>query len=214
MQSRSGHNDNARRCGIAGEGTDSVTARREDVRDDGGAMGGSLAVKSKSGSDLPGQAVAGRRSDAATRRSIVFSKASKAGFSLSADMAALAIAACMLASPAIAQQTAVQRGEYLARAGDCVSCHTAQGGAPFAGGLAPRHAVRLHAVAEHHARSGDGHRPLVERRLLPRAARWREQARPGHVSDDALRLLHPGHARGHRRDLRVPAHGEAGAQRR
>ena len=30
--------------------------------------------------------------------------------------------------------TAVQRGEYLARAGDCVSCHTAPGGAPFAGG--------------------------------------------------------------------------------
>lgn len=30
--------------------------------------------------------------------------------------------------------TAVQRGAYLARAADCVSCHTAQGGAPFAGG--------------------------------------------------------------------------------
>jgi len=34
-----------------------------------------------------------------------------------------------------AQQTTVQRGEYLARAGDCVSCHTATGGAPYAGGL-------------------------------------------------------------------------------
>jgi mono/diheme cytochrome c family protein len=30
--------------------------------------------------------------------------------------------------------TQVQRGEYLARAGDCVSCHTASNGAPFAGG--------------------------------------------------------------------------------
>lgn len=29
----------------------------------------------------------------------------------------------------------VARGEYLARAGDCVACHTAKGGAPFAGGL-------------------------------------------------------------------------------
>jgi mono/diheme cytochrome c family protein len=29
----------------------------------------------------------------------------------------------------------VKRGEYLARAGDCVSCHTAPGGKPFAGGL-------------------------------------------------------------------------------
>ncbi|MHB8743648.1 MAG: c-type cytochrome [Sulfuricaulis sp.] len=31
-------------------------------------------------------------------------------------------------------QTQVQRGEYLARAGDCLSCHTAKGEAPFAGG--------------------------------------------------------------------------------
>ncbi|WDZ94107.1 cytochrome c [Herbaspirillum sp. WKF16] len=29
----------------------------------------------------------------------------------------------------------LQRGAYLARAGDCVACHTAKGGAPFAGGL-------------------------------------------------------------------------------
>ncbi len=29
----------------------------------------------------------------------------------------------------------VQKGEYLARAGDCVACHTAKGGKPFAGGL-------------------------------------------------------------------------------
>lgn len=33
-----------------------------------------------------------------------------------------------------AQQMLVQRGEYLARAGDCVSCHTAAGGAAYAGG--------------------------------------------------------------------------------
>jgi len=29
----------------------------------------------------------------------------------------------------------IKRGEYLARAGDCVACHTAEGGTPFAGGL-------------------------------------------------------------------------------
>ncbi len=29
----------------------------------------------------------------------------------------------------------VKRGAYLVRAGDCISCHTAPGGAPFAGGL-------------------------------------------------------------------------------
>lgn len=31
--------------------------------------------------------------------------------------------------------TLVARGEYLARAGDCIACHTAAGGKPFAGGL-------------------------------------------------------------------------------
>ena len=38
-------------------------------------------------------------------------------------------------APPESAQTQVERGEYLARAGDCISCHTAQGGAPFAGGL-------------------------------------------------------------------------------
>ena len=105
------------------------------------------------------------------------------------------------------------RGEYLARAGDCVSCHTAPGGAPFAGGLridtpfGPMLSPNITPDPRHR------HRPLVARRLPPRAAHRREQARPGHVSDDAVRLLHEGHARGRRRDLRLPAHGEAGPQR-
>jgi mono/diheme cytochrome c family protein len=34
-----------------------------------------------------------------------------------------------------ADPATVQKGEYLARAGDCTSCHTAAGGQPFAGGL-------------------------------------------------------------------------------
>ncbi len=41
----------------------------------------------------------------------------------------------VLCGGTLAQQTEVERGEYLARAGDCVSCHTAKGGAPYAGGL-------------------------------------------------------------------------------
>ncbi|MEI9929197.1 MAG: cytochrome c [Rhizomicrobium sp.] len=36
----------------------------------------------------------------------------------------------------LAQANLIQRGEYLARAADCRSCHTAKGGVPFAGGLA------------------------------------------------------------------------------
>lgn len=39
------------------------------------------------------------------------------------------------ASVDVADAALIERGEYLARAGDCVACHTAPGGAPFAGGL-------------------------------------------------------------------------------
>lgn len=46
--------------------------------------------------------------------------------------AALVLAS--LASAASAAQTQVERGRYLASAGDCVSCHTAPGGKPYAGG--------------------------------------------------------------------------------
>jgi mono/diheme cytochrome c family protein len=37
--------------------------------------------------------------------------------------------------PELRQTSVVERGEYLARAADCVVCHTATGGEPFAGGL-------------------------------------------------------------------------------
>ena len=40
------------------------------------------------------------------------------------------------APAALAGESAVTRGEYLAKAADCVVCHTAHGGQPFAGGLA------------------------------------------------------------------------------
>ena len=38
--------------------------------------------------------------------------------------------------PSLAHESAVKRGEYLARAADCAGCHTAKGGREFAGGLA------------------------------------------------------------------------------
>ncbi len=40
------------------------------------------------------------------------------------------------AQGAVPKAEEVKRGEYLARVGDCVACHTAAGGKPFAGGLA------------------------------------------------------------------------------
>lgn len=46
----------------------------------------------------------------------------------------IALTLARSAKPIDAQQTQVQRGEYLARAGDCISCHTATGGQPLAGG--------------------------------------------------------------------------------
>ncbi|MDF2118884.1 cytochrome c [Roseiarcaceae bacterium H3SJ34-1] len=54
-------------------------------------------------------------------------------------VATAALAALSLAAPAKAtdQQSfeQVQRGRYLTTMGDCVACHTAPGGKPFAGGL-------------------------------------------------------------------------------
>lgn len=35
----------------------------------------------------------------------------------------------------VSDPTLIRQGEYLARAGDCIACHTAPGGKPFAGGL-------------------------------------------------------------------------------
>jgi mono/diheme cytochrome c family protein len=53
--------------------------------------------------------------------------------------AATLLLAMLLAGEAAAvdpDPALVRRGEYLARAGDCVACHTAPGGRPMAGGLA------------------------------------------------------------------------------
>lgn len=53
-------------------------------------------------------------------------------------MKALVIATFALfgsCSVSAAETDLVKQGEYLARAGDCVACHTAKGGKPFAGGL-------------------------------------------------------------------------------
>lgn len=44
-------------------------------------------------------------------------------------------AAAASAQNAPVDQQLVKRGEYLAKAGDCVACHTAKGGKPFSGGL-------------------------------------------------------------------------------
>lgn len=54
--------------------------------------------------------------------------------------AGAALTAMLLGNSALAAdssgQTLIQKGQYLAVAGDCAACHTAPGGKPFAGGLA------------------------------------------------------------------------------
>ncbi len=46
------------------------------------------------------------------------------------------VSAPVAASTSAPTPAVVARGQYLARAGDCMACHTARGGATFAGGLA------------------------------------------------------------------------------
>ncbi|OPK06127.1 cytochrome c [Pseudomonas sp. VI4.1] len=50
-------------------------------------------------------------------------------------IATLALLVCGSINAADADQNLIKQGEYLARAGDCVACHTAKDGKPFAGGL-------------------------------------------------------------------------------
>lgn len=51
-------------------------------------------------------------------------------------IAALSLGASTLLHAAqMSDPALIKQGEYLARAGDCVACHTAKGGKPFAGGL-------------------------------------------------------------------------------
>ncbi|PAJ77054.1 cytochrome c [Burkholderia ubonensis] len=57
------------------------------------------------------------------------------GLASGAAVAQPAAASAAAASAPHAADALVARGAYLARAGDCVACHTASGGKPFAGGL-------------------------------------------------------------------------------
>lgn len=52
-----------------------------------------------------------------------------------APLVLLAVAACPVQGQAQPAAAVIAQGEYLARAGDCVACHTLPGGKLFAGGL-------------------------------------------------------------------------------
>ncbi|ALV59557.1 alcohol dehydrogenase [Burkholderia cenocepacia] len=64
-----------------------------------------------------------------------FGLAGGAAFAQPASTPAAASGAAAAPVAQSADAALVKRGEYLARAGDCIACHTANGGKPFAGGL-------------------------------------------------------------------------------
>ena len=123
--------------------------------------------------------------------------------------------------------TLVERGAYLARAGNCMGCHTARGGQPYAGGrgiptpfgtvfapnLTPDAATGLGAWsaqdfwrALHNGRGRDG-------RLLTPAFPYTNYTRVTRADSDAiyayLRSLPPASAPGRAHELRFPYNTQA-----
>ena len=51
----------------------------------------------------------------------------------------------------LAKASLVERGAYLAKAADCMVCHTTQGGREYAGGLGFKLSLRHAVLDQHHA---------------------------------------------------------------
>jgi mono/diheme cytochrome c family protein len=98
-------------------------------------------------------------------------------------LAILLLAFCVAAG---AQQTQVQRDEYLAQAGDCISCHTSKAGMSFAGGARLNTSFGYMLAPNITPDQDTGIGQWSAGRVLSRVARRREQAQSGHVSDDAV----------------------------
>ena len=90
----------------------------------------------------------------------------------------------------LSKAEAVERGEYLARAADCLVCHTAPGGKDLR--RRPRHsaAVRDALFDEHYARQGDRDRRLQRPGFSQRGAARHPPRRRAALSGDAVYLLH------------------------
>lgn len=59
----------------------------------------------------------------------------RCGLWLGIGLTGMSLTAQVLAAEENDTSARIKQGEYLSRAGDCVACHTAPGGKPFAGGL-------------------------------------------------------------------------------
>ena len=88
-----------------------------------------------------------------------------------------------------ARASATARGEYLARAGDCVACHSAPGGKAFAGGLKMGTPLGTIFDHQHHPGHRNRHRHLHAAGFRPRCAQGHREGRPPALSGDALSVL-------------------------
>ena len=86
----------------------------------------------------------------------------------------------------------IKRGEYLARMGDCVSCHSSPEGGNFGGGLRINtpfgYLISPNISFDRTTGIGD----LVQGRLLERATQRREEKRRVPLPSDAVHILHQG----------------------
>jgi len=65
----------------------------------------------------------------------IYSKLMKSATLRSSAILALALILASSASLVSAQESEISKGEYLARLGNCIACHTIEDGEPYAGGL-------------------------------------------------------------------------------
>ena len=115
----------------------------------------------------------------------------------------LAVAGLVGTAAAQAPSDPVKRGEYLARAGDCISCHTKPGGEPYAGGLrmkTPFGDILAPNITPDRATGiGGWSADDLYRALHDGVGRTVGDLYPG----DALYVFHQGDARRQRRHLRL-----------
>jgi mono/diheme cytochrome c family protein len=104
----------------------------------------------------------------------------------------------------------IARGEYLARAGDCIGCHTARGGVPYAGGRGIETPFGTVYAPNLTPDPQTGLGRLVGERLLARAAQRTLARRPAAVSRVPVPELHPRRAGRLGCDVRLPAQPAAG----
>ena len=90
----------------------------------------------------------------------------------------------------LAQASPVERGEYLAKAADCMVCHTTPGRQGICRRARLQAAVRHAVFDQHHARQGDRHRQLQRSGFPQRGAARHPPRRRAALSGDAVYVLY------------------------